>query len=95
MEVSFCDGMSYFGDATALKTHVGAQRRSGLLRVAGKVKRGVVRLQRAVRANEKLLIVASSSCIMSVSHTALRPVLPVFAKVSHFGGDRRRQTYRT
>ena len=50
--------------------------------MAGKVRRGVIRLQRAVRANEKLLIVAASSCIMSVSHTALRPVLPVFAKVS-------------
>ena len=57
------------------------QPRSNLLRVAGKVKRGIVKLQRWVRANERLLIVAASSCIMSVSHTALRPVLPVFAKV--------------
>ncbi len=56
------------------------QPRSNLLRVAGKVKRGIVKLQRWVRANERLLIVAASSCIMSVSHTALRPVLPVFAK---------------
>ena len=52
-----------------------------MLRVAGKLRRGVVRLQRAGRANEKLLIVAASSCIMSISHTALRPVLPVFAQV--------------
>ncbi len=57
------------------------QPRSDLLRLAGKAKRGVVKLQRWVRANERLLIVAASSCIMSVSHTALRPVLPVFAKV--------------
>ncbi len=57
------------------------QPRSNLVRAAGKVKRGIVKLQRWVRANERLLIVAASSCIMSVSHTALRPVLPVFAKV--------------
>ena len=57
------------------------QGRSGPLKLAGTVRRGVVGLQRAVRANEKLLIVAASSCIMSISHTALRPVLPVFAKV--------------
>ena len=57
------------------------QPRSDLLRLAGKAKRGVIKLQRWVRANERLLIVAASSCIMSVSHTALRPVLPVFAKV--------------
>ena len=49
--------------------------------MAGKVKRGIIKVQRWVRANERLLIVAASSCIMSVSHTALRPVLPVFAKV--------------
>ena len=33
--------------------------------------------------NERLLVVAASTMIMSLSHTALRPVLPVFAKVSH------------
>ena len=32
--------------------------------------------------NERLLVVAASTMIMSISHTALRPVLPVFAKVS-------------
>ena len=32
--------------------------------------------------NERLLVVAASTMIMSLSHTALRPVLPVFAKVS-------------
>ena len=31
--------------------------------------------------NERLLVVAASTMIMSISHTALRPVLPVFAKV--------------
>ena len=31
--------------------------------------------------NERLLVVAASTMIMSLSHTALRPVLPVFAKV--------------
>ena len=51
--------------------------------MAGKVKRGTIKLQRWVRANERLLIVAASSCIMSVSHTALRPVLPVFAKARY------------
>jgi hypothetical protein len=32
--------------------------------------------------NERLLVVAASTMIMSLSHTALRPVLPVFAKVT-------------
>jgi hypothetical protein len=32
--------------------------------------------------NERLLVVAASTMIMSLSHTALRPVLPVFAKAS-------------
>ena len=32
--------------------------------------------------NERLLVVAASTMIMSISHTALRPVLPVFAKAS-------------
>lgn len=31
--------------------------------------------------NERLLVVAGSTMICSLSHTALRPVLPVFAKV--------------
>ena len=65
--------------------------------MAGKMRRGVVRLQRAVRANEKLLIVAASSCIMSISHTALRPVLPVFAKVRNihllWASDEQRKIY--
>ena len=32
-------------------------------------------------SNERLLIVAASTFLCSLSHTALRPVLPVFAKV--------------
>ncbi len=38
------------------------------------------RLASWLTANERLLVVAASTCIMSISHTALRPVLPVFAK---------------
>ncbi len=57
------------------------QRRSWLVRTGGKVKRGGVRLRRKLRDNERLLVVAISSMLMSVSHTALRPVLPLFAKV--------------
>lgn len=39
-------------------------------------------LVRFLVANERLLVVAASTMIMSLSHTALRPVLPVFAKAS-------------
>lgn len=39
------------------------------------------RVLKFLAENEKLLVVAASTCIMSLSHTALRPVLPVFAKV--------------
>lgn len=41
----------------------------------------VLRLGRVLVENERLLVVAASTMIMSLSHTALRPVLPVFAKV--------------
>lgn len=58
------------------------QRRGWLLRTGGAVRRGAVRLRRKLRDNERLLIVAGSSLLMSASHTALRPVLPLFAKVS-------------
>ena len=40
-----------------------------------------MRFARYVVENERLLVVAASTMIMSLSHTALRPVLPVFAKV--------------
>ena len=40
------------------------------------------RVGRFLLDNERLLVVAASTMIMSLSHTALRPVLPVFAKVS-------------
>ena len=43
----------------------------------------VARIGRFLAENERLLVVAASTMIMSLSHTALRPVLPVFAKVSH------------
>ena len=43
----------------------------------------VARMGRFLVENERLLVVAASTMIMSLSHTALRPVLPVFAKVSH------------
>ncbi len=42
--------------------------------------RAVVRVARYLKENEYLLVVAASTMIMSLSHTALRPVLPVFAK---------------
>lgn len=41
----------------------------------------VLRMGRFLGDNERLLVVAASTMIMSLSHTALRPVLPVFAKV--------------
>ena len=41
----------------------------------------VLRVGRFLVDNERLLVVAASTMIMSLSHTALRPVLPVFAKV--------------
>ncbi|CAK0782313.1 hypothetical protein CVIRNUC_005628 [Coccomyxa viridis] len=40
----------------------------------------VARIGRFLAENERLLVVAASTMIMSLSHTALRPVLPVFAK---------------
>lgn len=40
-----------------------------------------MRFARFLVENERLLVVAASTMIMSLSHTALRPVLPVFAKV--------------
>ena len=40
-----------------------------------------LRVLKFLAENERLLVVAASTCIMSLSHTALRPVLPVFAKV--------------
>ncbi len=41
----------------------------------------MLRVGRFLVDNERLLVVAASTMIMSLSHTALRPVLPVFAKV--------------
>ncbi|KAK9816596.1 hypothetical protein WJX72_002485 [[Myrmecia] bisecta] len=38
------------------------------------------RASRFLVDNERLLIVAASTLLCSISHTALRPVLPVFAK---------------
>ncbi len=43
----------------------------------------VVRVAKFLAENERLLVVAASTMIMSLSHTALRPVLPTFAKVCH------------
>jgi hypothetical protein len=42
----------------------------------------LIRIAKFLAENERLLVVAASTMIMSLSHTALRPVLPVFAKVS-------------
>ena len=50
----------------------------GVADVAGQLVRFLV-------ANERLLVVAASTMIMSLSHTALRPVLPVFAKAGALG----------
>lgn len=37
--------------------------------------------QQFLAEHERVLVVAASTLIMSLSHTALRPVLPIFAKV--------------
>ena len=50
------------------------------MRIQGGVNDVAGRLVRFLAANERLLVVAASTMIMSLSHTALRPVLPVFAK---------------
>lgn len=39
------------------------------------------KLLRFLAENERLFVVGASTMIMSLSHTALRPVLPLFAKV--------------
>ena len=57
------------------------QGRSWAVRTGGAARRAAVKLQRRLRDNERLLVVAVSSMLMSASHTALRPVLPLFAKV--------------
>lgn len=41
----------------------------------------LLKIQQYICENEKLIVVAASTLLMSLSHTALRPVLPVFAKV--------------
>ena len=41
----------------------------------------LVRMAKFLAENERLLVVAASTMIMSLSHTALRPVLPTFDKV--------------
>lgn len=64
-----------------LKQHGCVQRRGQVVRMGRAIRRGTVQLRRKLRDNERLLIVAGSSLLMSVSHTALRPVLPFFAKV--------------
>ena len=38
-------------------------------------------ITQALARNERLLVVAASTFIMSTSHTALRPVMPLFVKV--------------
>ncbi|BDA45298.1 probable quinolone resistance protein NorA at N-terminal half [Coccomyxa sp. Obi] len=53
-----------------LETH---QTQNGLAKL-------VVRVLKFLAENERLLVVAASTMIMSLSHTALRPVLPTFAK---------------
>jgi hypothetical protein len=62
-------------------SHPALQGRSWVVRTGGAARRAAVKLQRRLRDNERLLVVAVSSMLMSVSHTALRPVLPLFAKV--------------
>ena len=37
-------------------------------------------LSQTLARNERLLVVAASTFIMSTSHTALRPVMPLFVK---------------
>ncbi len=52
-----------------------------------------MRVARYLKENEYLLVVAASTMIMSLSHTALRPVLPVFAKARRNNpAARRRRT---
>ena len=53
----------------------------GRLALQDTVGRALVQVARYLKENEYLLVVAASTMIMSLSHTALRPVLPVFAKV--------------
>lgn len=43
----------------------------------------MVRVGKFLAENERLLVVAASTMIMSLSHTALRPVLPVYAKAHY------------
>ena len=43
-------------------------------------------LTQALARNERLLVVAASTFIMSTSHTALRPVMPLFVKVCPIQG---------
>ena len=42
-------------------------------------------LAQALARNERLLVVAASTFIMSTSHTALRPVMPLFVKAGPIG----------
>ena len=48
----------------------------------GSLQVALSKLQAVIAANERLLVVAASTLIMSISHTSLRPVLPMYAKVS-------------
>jgi len=63
------------------------QGRYGLEHGAGNVQNGlsrlVLRVGKFLAENERLLVVAASTMIMSLSHTALRPVLPVYAKARY------------
>lgn len=52
-----------------------------------------MRVGKFLAENERLLVVAASTVIMSLSHTALRPVLPVFAKVVPLAGCSLRDCY--
>ena len=50
----------------------------------------LLQVQKFLAEHERVVVVAASTLIMSFSHTALRPVLPVFAKVlAHILQDRR------
>ncbi|KAK9866844.1 hypothetical protein WJX84_004388 [Apatococcus fuscideae] len=44
------------------------------------IQAAIARLREVVAANERLLVVAASTLIMSISHTSLRPVMPMYAK---------------
>ncbi|KAK9864537.1 hypothetical protein WJX84_006292 [Apatococcus fuscideae] len=46
----------------------------------GNLQAAIAKLKAVVSANERLLVVAASTLIMSISHTSLRPVLPMYAK---------------